>query len=162
LRQVATESGQVQCYDVRTASAAEKPAKPTWKLQAHDEAVSAFDVNPVIPGFLVTGSTDKAVKLWSVEEGAGPSMIASRNLDVGKVFTATFAPDNEVGFRLAVAGSKGAVQIWDTSTNAGVRKTFAGRVPERDGNAKERLVRLQEESEESESDEAESGDAMDE
>jgi periodic tryptophan protein 1 len=156
----------VHCYDVRTASTAAKTAKPTWKLQAHDEAVSAFDVNPVIPGFLVTGSTDKEVKLWNVE-GAGPSMIVSRNLDVGKVFTATFAPDKEVGFRLAVAGSKGTVQIWDTSTNAGVRKTFADRVPaERDGKASERLVRLQEESE-SESDEAEisvgeASDAMDE
>jgi periodic tryptophan protein 1 len=148
----------VQCYDVRAASA---KAKPTWKLQAHDEAVSAFDVNAVIPGFLVTGSTDKAVKLWSVADGAGPSMIVSRNLDVGKVFTATFAPDGEVGFRLAVAGSRGAVQIWDTSTNAGVRKTFAGRVPEREASAGERLVRLREESDESESDEA-GGDAMDE
>jgi periodic tryptophan protein 1 len=157
LEQVATESGQVQCYDVRTASSG---AKPTWKLQAHDEAVSAFDVNPVIPGFFATGSTDKAVKLWNVE-GAGPSMIVSRNLDVGKVFSATFAPDNEVGFRLAVAGSKGAVQIWDTSTNAGVRKTFAGRVPEGKG-AAERLVRLEEPSDEEESDEAESDDAMDE
>jgi periodic tryptophan protein 1 len=95
-------------------------------------------------------------------------MIVSRNLDVGKVFTATFAPDKEVGFRLAVAGSKGTVQIWDTSTNAAVRKTFADRVPaERDGKASERLVRLREEESESESDEAEisvgeASDAMDE
>jgi periodic tryptophan protein 1 len=36
----------------------------------------------------------------------------SRNLEVGKVFSTVFAPDEEVGFRLAVAGSKGAVQIW--------------------------------------------------
>jgi periodic tryptophan protein 1 len=158
--QVATESGLVHCYDVRTASSASKTAKPIWKLQAHHEAVSTFDVNPVIPGFLATGSTDKDIKLWNVES-TGPSMVVSRNLDVGKVFTATFAPDKDVGFRLAVAGSKGTVQIWDTSTNAAVRKIFAERLPaEQDGNITERLVGLEESSgeSESESDEAENSD----
>jgi periodic tryptophan protein 1 len=39
-------------------------------------------------------------------------MVISRDLDVGKVFSTVFAPDEEVGFRLAVAGSKGLMQIW--------------------------------------------------
>ena len=125
--------------------------KPIWTLQAHDESVSSFDVNPIIPGFLATGSTDKEVKLWNVQS-SGPSMIVSRNLDVGKVFSTNFAPDKEVGFRLAVAGSNGVIQIWDTSTNAAVRKAFAGRValPSPEAKMKERLVKVKDDSSDSE------------
>jgi periodic tryptophan protein 1 len=83
-------------------------------------------------------------------------MVVSRNLDVGKVFSTTFAPDKEVGFRLAVAGSKGTVQIWDTSTNAAVRRIFADRLaPSNEKAVKERLVGLQESDSESESEEGE-------
>jgi hypothetical protein len=108
---VTTEGGAVHFHDVRGAPADPAASKPVWLLQAHDESVSTFDVNPAIPGFLATGSTDRQVKLWNVQ-ASGPTMVVSRNLEVGKVFSTTFAPDEEVGFRLAVAGSKGVVQIW--------------------------------------------------
>lgn len=65
-------------------------------------------------------------------------MVVSRDLDVGRVFSTTFAPDAEVGFRLAVAGSRGNLQIWDTSTNKAVREAFATRVaPEKMGKMEE-------------------------
>ncbi|PGH17116.1 hypothetical protein AJ79_01254 [Helicocarpus griseus UAMH5409] len=124
---VTTDSGMVYCHDVRQASATAESAKPQWMLQAHDSSVSAFDINPTIPGFLVTGAGDKQVKLWNVQDNK-PSMVVSRKLEVGKVFSTTFAPDQEVSFRLAVAGSKGLVQIWDTSTNGAVRRAFASRL----------------------------------
>ncbi|KAK5158114.1 rRNA-processing protein, partial [Cryomyces antarcticus] len=84
---------------------------------------------------------------------AGPSMVVSRNLGVGKVFATNFAPDQEVGFRLAVAGSKGSVQIWDTSTNAAVRRAFANRVAPVEGEVKERLIGVEEDDTDSDSEE---------
>lgn len=155
--QVATENGVVHYHDARNAPSEPAKTKPVWMLQAHDESVNSFDVNPIIPGFLVTGSSDKEVKLWNVQE-SGPSMVVSRNLGVGKVFSTNFAPDQEVGFRLAVAGSKGAVQIWDTSTNAAVRNAFAHKVAPSNGEVKERLVGVAEESSDSDSGEEEEGD----
>lgn len=149
---VTTENGVIHYHDTRVVPPAPEKSNPVWKLQAHDESLSSFDVNPVIPGFLVTGSTDKEVKLWNVQP-SGPSMVVSRNLGVGKVFSTTFAPDAEVGFRLAVAGSKGAVQIWDTSTNAAIRRAFANRVAPADGYVEERLIGVNEDSSESEDDE---------
>ena len=141
-------------FDVRAAPSSPETSKPVWSLQAHDSSVSSFDINHNIPGFLATGSTDKEVKLWNVQPD-GPSMVVSRNLGVGKVFSTNFAPDQEVGFRLAVAGSKGAVQVWDTSTNAAVRRAFANKIGIVKGEVKERLVGVaEEESSESE----ESGD----
>jgi periodic tryptophan protein 1 len=76
-----------------------------------------------------------------------------RNLDVGKVFSAVFAPDPEVGFRLAVAGSEGALQVWDTSTNAAIRRTFANKMASSESQPdiiKERLVGVDEDSSDSE------------
>lgn len=151
---IATDNGMIHYHDARNAPADPSGTKPVWMLQAHDESISSFDINPVIPGFLATGSTDKQVKLWNIQD-SGPSMVVSRDLGVGKVFSTTFAPDQEVGFRLAVAGSKGAVQIWDTSTNAAVRSAFASKVPQLKGDGKERLVGLEESESESDSDEGE-------
>ena len=148
---VTTEDGLVHYYDARATPSSPGASKPIWKLQAHDKSVSSFDVNPTIPGYLATGSTDKEVKLWNVQPG-GPSAVVSRNLDVGKVFTTRFAPDPEVAFRLVVAGSKGTVQIWDTSTNAGVRRAFAERVPPAEGDLKERFVGVVQDASESEDD----------
>lgn len=147
----------VHYYDTRNAPKDPSGSKPVWVLQAHDESISSFDINPIIPGFLVTGSTDKQVKLWNIQEN-GPSMVVSRDLGVGRVFSTSFAPDKEVGFRLAIAGSKGAVQIWDTSTNAAVRAAFASKVPEIKGDGKERLIGLDEPDTDSDSEEGESGD----
>lgn len=125
---VSTENGLIHYYDIRTASTDPASSKSVWKLHAHDESVSSFDLNSVIPGFMATGSTDKTVKLWNIGP-TGPSMVVSRDFDVGKVFSATFAPDTEVAFRLAVGGSKGTMTVWDTSTNAAVRNAFAQKLP---------------------------------
>lgn len=144
---ITTESGVVHYHDVRNAPATPEASKALWQLQAHDASISAFDANPIIPGYLATGSSDKTVKLWNIQP-SGPSMVVSRNLDVGRVFSAKFAPDAEVGFRLAVAGSKGTMQIWDTSTNAAVRGAFANRVSTLDNGAvkEERIIGVGEDS----------------
>lgn len=148
---VTTENGLVHFHDIRLVPTSPQGSKPIWKLQAHDQSVSSFDVNPAIPGFLATGSTDKEVKLWNIQP-SGPSLVVSRNLGVGKVFSTTFAPDPEVAFRLAVAGSKGSMHIWDTSTNAAVRRTFADKMASADGavEADEKIIAIDEDSSDSE------------
>ncbi|KAF2154759.1 WD40 repeat-like protein [Myriangium duriaei CBS 260.36] len=155
----ATESGILHCFDARNAPSKPEQSKPLWRLQAHESSLGTFALNPVVPGFVATGSSDHTVKLWDTRPGAsaGPSMVVSRDLDVGRVFGVSFAPDPEVGFRLAVAGSKGNLQVWDTSTNRAVREAFATRVAggiaERKGG--ERMVKVAEDSEDEDDDEGE-------
>lgn len=152
---VTTEAGTVHYFDARTPPPSHtSPSKPRWTLQAHDSAVSAFDINPTVPGFIATGSEDKRVKLWNIENNI-PGVVVSRNLEIGRVFAVQFAPDTEVAFRLSVAGSKGQVQVWDTSTNAAVRNMFAGRVKLPEGDIKERLIGVNKDDEESEDDDDE-------
>ncbi|KAI5918500.1 WD40 repeat-like protein [Camillea tinctor] len=166
---VSTENGIIHYHDVRNAPSNPSASKPVWTLQAHDESLSSFDINAHIPGYMATGSTDKTIKLWNIQP-TGPTMVVSRNLDVGKVFSTTFAPDPEVAFRLAVAGSKGTMHVWDTSTNAAVRQAFAHKIANKPGeNVEEKLIGVEqdesssddeggEEDENSEADDAESMD----
>lgn len=154
---VTTEAGTVHYYDARIVPDLEGFSKPVWTLQAHDGAVSAFDINPTVPEFIVTGSDDKKVKLWNVSNNK-PNMVVSRNLEVGRVFAAQFGPDAEVAFRLSVAGSKGVLQVWDTSTNAAVRNAFVGKVSLPQGEIKkERLIKVQDDSSEGDDDDDEEG-----
>ncbi|KAJ5167746.1 WD repeat-containing protein [Penicillium canariense] len=153
---VTTDGGMVYRFDIRNVPATPAESKPAWSLQAHDSSVSSFDINRTIPGFLVTGSTDKEVKLWNVENDK-PSLVVTRKLDVGKVFSTAFAPDAEVSFRLAVAGSKGTVQIWDASTNGAVRRAFVSRMPDLAGDVPERLIGVGADDEESDDEGAEEG-----
>ncbi|RFU30615.1 hypothetical protein B7463_g5752, partial [Scytalidium lignicola] len=157
---ISTERGIIHYHDVRMAPANPASSKPVWILQAHDESISSFDINPVIPGFMATGSTDKQVKLWNLQ-ASGPTMVVSRDLDVGKVFSTVFAPDQEVGFRLAVGGSNGTCKIWDTSTNAAVRSAFANRVAPVEGEVKEKLVGVEEDDSDSEDEEDGEGEGGD-
>ncbi|KAJ2786475.1 rRNA-processing protein [Coemansia interrupta] len=119
---VATESGAVRYYDVRNVQEG-KGSEPVYTLVAHAEAVSAMDQHPHVRGLLVTGSADETVKVWDLRDGR-PSMVVSRNPDVGGVFAARFCPDEPM--LLAVAGSGGETRIWDMATNPHVRSVFGG------------------------------------
>ena len=148
---VTTDQGIVTYHDTRSTPSGGVGGNPIWTLQAHDSAVSSFDINPLVPDFIVTGSEDKKVKLWNVADNK-PAMVISRNLEVGRVFSAQFAPDPEVAFTLSVAGSKGQVQIWDTSTNSAVRNVFSEKVKMREPTEKERIIAPNEDDGESDDD----------
>ncbi|KAJ2979609.1 hypothetical protein NUW58_g7159 [Xylaria curta] len=165
---VSTENGIIHYFDIRNIPSDPSASKPVWTLQAHDESLSSFDINAHVPGFMATGSTDKTVKLWNIQP-SGPAMVVSRNLDIGRIFSTNFAPDAEVAFRLVVAGSKGTMHVWDTSTNGGVRQAFAHKLAAKPtDNIEERLVGVakddssDDDQSEDEDDEEESGDSMDE
>ncbi|KAI3343021.1 WD domain-containing protein [Ustulina deusta] len=165
---VSTENGIIHYFDCRNVPSSPSASKPVWTLQAHDESLSSFDINAHVPGFMATGSTDKTVKLWNIQP-SGPAMVVSRNLDVGRIFSTNFAPDAQVAFRLAVAGSKGTMHVWDTSTNAAVRKAFAHKLADKPtDNVEDRLVGVaddessEDDGSEDDDDEEESGDSMDE
>ncbi|KAI8973573.1 WD40-repeat-containing domain protein [Mycotypha africana] len=118
---VALESGLIQYFDVRQAVDG-KGGKPVFTLQAHDEAVSAFEVNPLVPGCIATGSTDKVIKIWNTSDNK-PRLVTSRNFELGRIFSTQFCPDSP--FQLAIAGSIGKLHVWDMASNAGVRQSFS-------------------------------------
>ncbi|KAH9250019.1 hypothetical protein BASA83_001068 [Batrachochytrium salamandrivorans] len=133
---VSTEDGLVKAFDVRagkttthTPGSGKKQSNTVesdnsetlFTLHAHDSAISAMDLSPLIDGLLVTGSSDKHVKVWSIKNDQ-PACIVSRDVDAGKVFSANFSPDSP--YTLSLAGSKGRVVVWNLEDNSSVRRAF--------------------------------------
>ncbi|KAI0955663.1 hypothetical protein AcV7_006269 [Taiwanofungus camphoratus] len=131
---VSLENGLVLNFDARTLpSDLSSPSPARFILSAHDGAASALDVNPHIRGCIATGGTDKIVKVWNVTEHADlgkrqVSLVTSRDLGVGKVFSTVWSPDDPL--TLAAAGSQAKLHVWDVGANAGVRKALSTKLAE--------------------------------
>ncbi|KAJ0716101.1 putative transcription factor WD40-like family [Helianthus annuus] len=115
------ENGTVVGFDIRTATSNSSSDSKTFTIHAHDKAVCAISYNPLVPNLLATGSEDKMVKLWDLSNNQ-PSCIASQNRKAGSVFTVSFSEDSP--FLLALAGSKGNLELWDTLSDAAVSKRY--------------------------------------
>lgn len=84
---VSLENGLVLNFDARTLrSDLSDPPPSRFTVSAHDGAASALDINPHVRGVMVTGGTDKVVKVWNVAEDGdgtrGVSLVTSRDLGV--------------------------------------------------------------------------------
>ncbi|KAH9831545.1 transducin family protein/WD-40 repeat family protein [Rhodofomes roseus] len=140
---VSLENGLVLNFDARALpSNLSSPSPARFTLSAHDGAASALDVNPHIRGCIVTGGTDKVVKVWNVNEDADlekrqVSLVISRDLGVGKVFSTSWSPDDAL--TLAAAGSQGKLQVWDIGANAGARKALGSKLAEAGRMLKEKM-----------------------
>ncbi|OSX57595.1 hypothetical protein POSPLADRAFT_1185570 [Postia placenta MAD-698-R-SB12] len=139
---VSLENGLVLNFDARTLpSNMNSPSPARFTLAAHDGAASALDVNPHIRGCLATGGTDKIVKVWNVVEDSDlekrqVSLVISRDLGVGKVFSTAWSPDDPL--TLAAAGSAAKMQIWDVGANAGARKALGPKLAQAGRELKEK------------------------
>ncbi|KAI8607871.1 WD40-repeat-containing domain protein [Chytriomyces sp. MP71] len=115
---VSTEDGIVKCFDGRS------PKAPVFTIHAHDGAVSALDISSRVDGLVVTGSTDKATKVWNTRDSTAIKCLASRDLQVGKVYSASFSPDDDMV--VGVAGGAGKLMVWNLEGNASVRRVVRG------------------------------------
>lgn len=64
---------------------------------------------------------DEMVKLWDLSNNQ-PSFVASKNPDAGAVFSISFSEDNP--FLLAIGGSKGRLELWDSLSDTSVHRRF--------------------------------------
>jgi periodic tryptophan protein 1 len=112
---VSTEEGLVKCFDARATG------EPLYTLHAHDSAVSALSVSKNVPGLVVTGGADRQTRVWDVRDGGEKACLGTRDLGVGKVFSAEFCGD---GMCVAVGGSKGKLVVWNLAGNSAYTRTF--------------------------------------
>lgn len=127
---VSTEDGIVNYFDCRmNVPSKEKKNKGNPKalftISAHEEAVSSLDISPFIPGMLITGSSDKTLKVWDIGSGV-PTLVSKKEFeDSGRVFGSQFCVDSP--YCVAIGGSKGNLIIWNFTDTLEIRQTFQGR-----------------------------------
>lgn len=120
---VSLENGMIQGFDIRAASSnSGSEMKPSFTLHAHDKAASSISFNPSVPNLLASGSIDKMVKIWDLSNNQ-PSCVAAKNPKAGAVFSVSFSEENSSW--LAIGGSKGKLEVWDTFLDDRVAKRFA-------------------------------------
>lgn len=95
---VSDESGLLSYYDMRSLKS------PLMTIAAHDKSLTCVDFNPFVPNYILTASTDKSIKLWDISSNQA-TCLYSRNLEIGKVFSALFYFDSP--YLVAAGGSKG-------------------------------------------------------
>ncbi|KAF3440163.1 hypothetical protein FNV43_RR18442 [Rhamnella rubrinervis] len=126
---VSLEDGTLKGFDIRTVTSDPAGAsQPSFTLHAHDKAVCTISYNPSAPNLLATGSTDKMVKLWNLSNNQ-PSCVTSKNpkaimfcMLLGRCLSVSFSEDSP--FLLAIGGSKGLLEVWDTLSDTGVSRRF--------------------------------------
>ena len=119
---VASEDGTVSCYDVRKFDKG-----PVWSMIAHDYGVSDICYNSQVSGMLVTCSIDKTVKLWDTRNltpGSSPQLCGQKEMNVGKLYTASFYPSSQ--WLLACGGSGNELCVWDMEGEDAIQKRFSG------------------------------------
>ena len=70
---MATDSGIVQMFDAR------QDDKAVWTLNAHSEGVNGLVLSTQCPGCLITGSSDKTIKVWDISDGK-PTHVHEQNM----------------------------------------------------------------------------------
>jgi periodic tryptophan protein 1 len=118
-----TENGTVTCHDARKIN-----DKPIFTIGAHSKPCTAIAINCAVPNYFATASIDKTVKLWDMTDNK-VQMVASREMQVGSVFSMNFERNTKSPFLLVAGGNKGKVAVWDTTENDNVRSRYSQYLP---------------------------------
>lgn len=117
---VTDESGRVSFYDPRNSSEA------LAVLDAHSKSTTCIDFCGVdINGnsLFLTASADKSLKIWSIDPSSTKfNCLLTREMGVGKIFTAGFLPDAPL--IVGAAGNRGNVNMWNLKKEDVIKSYF--------------------------------------
>ena len=115
--QVATDTGVVQMFDARNDD------KAVWTLKAHSEGVNGLVMSTQCPGCLITGSSDKTIKVWDIADGK-PTCVHDQNMKLGMIHCMSGCPD--APFVTVMGGDKSSdnIKVFDVREAAAVRNRY--------------------------------------
>lgn len=119
---VATEDGEISCWDVRNLSA------KLWSASGGEFGVSDVSFSGAIPGLMASVSVDKTVVIWDAHHAGGtPVKVDQKDLGGGKLYTCGFYPSSD--FLLGCGGTGGQLCLWEMGSEASIAAAFKGRKP---------------------------------
>ena len=121
---VSTDDGTVCAFDT---AAVQPGGAPTFKWRPHTKATAGIAFSAVIPGLCATCSTDRSIKVWDVQPGAEPQLLAEKGMGVGDLYDLAFHPQSP--FLLVTGGSTGTTAIWELDEKSEIERHFRARAP---------------------------------
>ena len=104
---------------------ARQDGKHLWTLSAHSEGINGMSMSSQCPGVLVTGSSDKTVKVWDIQTNDQPSCIMEKDLKIGMVHSAHNCPDAPFVFALGGDNPTHNMHVMDIRESAAVAERFS-------------------------------------
>uniref|UniRef100_A0A2N9EWD9 Uncharacterized protein n=1 Tax=Fagus sylvatica TaxID=28930 RepID=A0A2N9EWD9_FAGSY len=98
------------------------------KKDSHKGPVLGLAWNKEYRNILASASGDKRVKIWDVATGKC-NITMEHHTDKGAVFSVSFSEDSP--FLLAIGGSKGSLEVWDTLSDAGIQRRFGNYIKQK-------------------------------
>lgn len=114
---VATEKGYVYMMDARNDS------KSIWTLSAHSEGVNGLSLSSQCPGLLITGSSDKTMKVWDISNNK-PTCVIEHDPKVGMVHALDGCPDAPFVFAFGGDTPSHNMHVMDVRESAKVAEKF--------------------------------------
>jgi len=114
---VATEKGFVYMMDARN------DGKSIWTLSAHSEGVNGLSLSSQCPGLLVTGSSDKTMKVWDISKSK-PTCISETEAKIGMVHALDGCPDAPFVFAFGGDTPSHNMHVMDVRESAKVNERF--------------------------------------
>ena len=71
---------------------ARQDGKTLWTLSAHSEGVNGMSLSTQRKGLLLTGSSDKTMKVWDISDNK-PSCLLEKDVKIGMVHSLESCPD---------------------------------------------------------------------
>ena len=103
---MATEKGMIHMIDVRN------DGKSLWTLSAHSEGINGMSLSSQCPDCLVTGSSDKTMKVWDISNNK-PTCILEKDLKIGRVHSLDNCPDAPFVFAFGGDVPSNTIQVMD-------------------------------------------------
>ena len=94
------------------------------RIAAHDKPVTDISLSAFLPGLLVSTSVDKSYKVWDLSE-KGPKCLHSCKPEMGRLYCASFSPDNPYLF--AIGGDRQGMTVVNLMKIATVAPLLKGR-----------------------------------
>ena len=122
---VSDESGTVTCFDTRNGAG----SAPIFSLAAHDKAATSMSLCPGASSLLLTGSTDKCLKLWDIAGGKTELDGDEHARRSARCFPSGLRPQSRTSSRApGPRASRSVGRLVRTSRGAEPTRTRAGKI----------------------------------
>ncbi|XP_053601828.1 periodic tryptophan protein 1 homolog [Plodia interpunctella] len=100
--------------------------EPLWTIQAHENEVTGLIISELVPGMMVTVSTDGKMKTWDISS-SGAVQVSERQCRVGAALCAALCPEAPLSLAVGGDNKECCIEMLDLTNSDEVLNRFGSR-----------------------------------